>query len=176
MPSNHSSKSTFPREVQVLRIPANGSKPEIFTVHTITDDKTDCESIDARTIGLEDELGHTPDLELFHRSEMIDLDYLSLFNRDPSSPGSAGSQRSIGTQLYYIYKCVTETPAKLPENKRLKKFKKGRNYGDAFVFKVRYVDDFHGESKAVFGSMHGFLRSFEREGGAVQTLKAMAKW
>ena len=176
MRSKHSFKSTYSREVQVLRIPADGTQLEILTVNTVTDDKTECKTIDARTTVLEDRLGHTPDLGYFHERRKIDLEYLSLFDRDPCSPGSATSEPFKPNDLYYIYKCVTETPAKLPRNKYLKRFKEARAYGDAFVFKVLIVDDFDGKDKADFASMDGFLRSLKRRGRAAKILKAMARW
>ena len=176
MPSKDSIKSTYPRDAQVLRIPASGSKLKILLVDTVTEDKTECKTIDARTTILEDRLGHTPDLYFFHERGMIDLEYLSLFDKEPWVLGSAASKLFGPNDLYYIYKCVTETPARLPRNSHLEKFEEGRAYGDAFVFKVRYLKEFHGEEKAVFGSMNWFLEDFKQRGDAVEMLKEMARW
>ncbi|KAM0806143.1 hypothetical protein BDR22DRAFT_883872 [Usnea florida] len=178
MPSEYTepgSDPTCPHEVQVLRIPANGSKPEIFTVDTVTDDKCHCENISARTLELEFLLGHIPDLKLFHRSGMTDLDFISLFDRDPSSPSPTGSDGYLETGgAYYIYKCITKTPAKLPANKHLRSIKKGRGYGDAFVLQVLSVDDFDCALKAVFGPMHDLLMSLNE--GDDEILKELARW
>ena len=173
--SEYSSDSICPHEVQVLRVPAKSSNLEIFTVDTIIYDRTECKNIDARTINLERILGHTPDLRLFNRSGMIDLGYLCLFDRNSSGTGSSDQQPWRGIDgVYYIYKCVTETPAKLPANRNLKKFDNGRGYGDAFVFKVLSVDKFHGKDKAVFGSMHGLLRHLKE--GDKRILERLARW
>ena len=170
MPSKHSSKSTYPREVQVLRMTADASPCKLTTVDTITYDNSDCDTVGDESLRLEAILGHTPILKEFRKT--TNLGYLSLFNKDPS----LGSACKEGRGKYYVYKCVTETPFKLPENKSFGDCAKGRNYGDAFIFKVKYVGDFDGMSMAVFDSMEGFLRSLERRGSAIQTLEAMARW
>ena len=176
MRPKHGSDSTCPQKMEVLRISATYSELEFFTVYTLTDDKTEWKHIDARTVELERWLGHTPNLQWWHRERRIDLNYLSLFDRDPCAPGSAASESSEPDESYYIYKCDTETPTELPRNTLLEKLGGRPAYGDAFVFKVRYRKDFHGERKAVFDSMDGFLEDFEERGDAFQMLASMARW
>ena len=188
MPSKHVSDSTSeyssgstseyssPHKVQVLRIPANSSKLEIHKVNTVTLDKTEWKTISARTIELEAVLGHTPDLRHFEESGRIDLRYLHLFDRAPSKPGSTSPRRWYNTDgMYYLYKCITETPSKLPKNKSFGTCGKGRNYGDAFIFKV---DPFDADSDgdAVYDSMDGFVQSLDQGGDAVKVLERMAEW
>ena len=170
MRSKHSSKSTCPREVQVLRISADASLSKLTTVDTIMYDKNESDTVTSESPSLKKTLGHLPNLKQFE--ETTNLDHLCLFNRDLSS----GSTCKEGRGKYYIYKCITETSSKLPENKSFGTCGKGRNYGDAFVFKVKYVGDFGGRSMAVFGSMEKFCECLKHGCSAVQTLEAMAEW
>ena len=145
-------------------------------MRTVTDDKNEWKNIDARTVKLEHWLGHTPNLQWFHTEGRIDLKYLSLFDRDPCAHGSTASKAFKPGDLYYIYKCVTETPAKLPVNTHLDRFKEARAYGDAFIFKVIVEDDFDQKDKADFDSMGGFLEDFGKGGSAFEILALMARW
>ena len=170
MPSKHSSKLTCPRKVQVLRINADASTCKLTTVDTLMHRNGDSDTVADEKSGLETSLGHIPNLKRFEGT--TNLDHLCLFNRDLS----LGSTCKEGRGKYYIYKCITETPSKLPENKSFGTLGKGRNYGDAFVFKVEYVRDFDGMPMALFDSMEGFYRNLQRGGSAVKTLEAMAEW
>ena len=182
MPSKDGSKSEpgadpiCPPKVQVLCIPADGSEFKAPLVNTVTDDKTKWKNIDARTVELERLLGHTPDLRQFHIERRIDLNWLSLFDRDPCVPSSAASKPFKPDDFYYIYKCVTRTPAKLPINKHLDTFKGARAYGDAFIFKVLVAENSDGEDKAGFDSMDCFLKEFGKGGDAFEILALMARW
>ena len=153
-----------------MRITADASPCQLETVDTITYDNSDCDTVANTSLRLEAILGHTPNLKQFKST--TNLGCLSLFNKDPS----LGSACKEGRGKYYVYKCITESDFKLPENQSFGTFGKGRNYGDAFVFKVDYVGDFDGKFMAIFDSMEEFWRSLNRGGSAVETLKAMARW
>lgn len=162
---------TYPRKVQVLRIPASGSPFELVTVNTVTYDNSDFLTIDAQTIDLEARLGHVPDLRQFHH-RTTNLKYLCLFDKDLSF----GAVRERWQGEYYIYKCLNGAEAKLRGNRHLKRYEKERNYGDAFIFRVRYVEEFGGHWMAVYGDMEDFARSLRHEGSAGHKLETMATW
>lgn len=160
-------------EVQVLRIPADGSAPCVRTVRAGTYNYKDSKAITATTEKLESDLGCVPDLRQF--GNYFNLRYRDLFDRnldvnnpDPSHCGGR----------YYIYKCIDGAKAKLPEINNFRDLKDARVYGDAFVFKVEWVDEsIDGLNQPFFGKMVSFERNlkhhedFERE-----MLDRMAVW
>ena len=160
-------------EVQVLRIPADGSAPYVKTVRAGPYNYRDCKASTATTEKMEFNLGCVPDLKGF--GEYFDLRYRNLFDRnldvnnpDPSHCG--------GT--YYIYKCIDGAEAKLPRNRYFRDLKDVRVYGDAFVFKVEWVDEpIDGLYQPIFGEMVSFERNLKHHRGFERgKLDEMAVW
>lgn len=166
-----------PREVEVLRIPADGSDLKIYTLDTIELEDSNSRTVDAHTQGLERQLGHVPDLERFSHS--INLDHRCLFNREIAH----GGKRTEWDGEYHLYKNIGTTGARLPENEYFKKFGDKRVFGDAFVFRVTEIREFDSGSKACFGDMQPFAHKLLDQHYRPHTpsdlgdlVRNMAKW
>lgn len=161
------------REVQVLRIPADGSAPYVVTVRAGPYNYRDCEAITATTEKLESGLGCVPDLKIF--GKYFNSRYHGLFNRnlDVNNPDP-----SYCVGPYYIYKCIDGAEAKLPRNRYFPDLKDVRVYGDAFVFKVDWVGEpIDGLYQPIFGEMVSFKRNLKHDRGFERgKLDEMAVW
>ena len=162
-----------PHKVEVLRIPADKSPITLETTDTITHHYNSGHTLGVKTVSLEESLGHVPNLERF--SGRINPSHRCLFNRDISAT-AAPRKMNRWMEEYYIYKCIEETTAKLPENKYFKKDQNARVYGDAFIFRVRQVKSFHGQWMAVFGDMEEFAISLDKADWALDYMHRMAEW
>ncbi|CAD6593709.1 MAG: hypothetical protein ASARMPREDX12_007480 [Alectoria sarmentosa] len=146
----------FPREIEILRIPAEGD------LHTVTVKlgralDNGSQNVDRDTVDQEAWLGHVPDLSVYH--DTINLDYRRLLDCD---------------RRYYMYKCGG-TSVTLPKNQYFKDIKPGPLYGDVFVFKVSGFTKIRGLWKAVFVDIEPFALSFCERGFAYDIARDMAK-
>ncbi len=159
-----------PSEVQVLCIPADKSIISLETLNTTTHHYRSEHTLDVNTVSLEKTLGHVPNLK--HFGLYIDLSRRCLSNRDISV--AAAPRKMSWREEYYIYKCIEETTARLPENEYFKKYCNARVYGDAFVFRVLQVKGLDGQEKAVFGDMKEVAKSVSNGGWASDYMHWMA--
>ena len=99
-----------------------------------------------------------------------------LFDKDPS----VYAERTLDkrTEGYYIYKCIDGERTGLERNHYFHHVEGARVYGDAFIFNVDFVDEVHGELRAVFGGMGFFYLNFvhQKHGWAREIATIMAEW
>ena len=162
-----------PRTVKVLCIPAEKSPITLETLNTTTHQYSSEHTLDVKTVSLEENLGHVPDLEPFRH--YIDISRRCLFNRDISVT-AAPREMDSWKEEYYIYKCIEEATLEVPENKHFKKECNARVYGDAFIFRVLQAESSDGQRKTIFGDMKGFAKSVDRGGWALYYMNEMATW
>ena len=175
MPHHHKKEKhhdgSYNPAVQVLRIPADGSTPYLVIVDTCTSGYKD-KAITANTEKLELILGCVLDLARFRNH--INLHHRGLFDRNLDVNNLKPSPYE---GEYYIYKCIEGAKCKLTQNQSFRDLKDARVYGDAFVFKVEWVDEVIGRlSQPVYGEMVQFERSLKNGGSEQKLLNSMATW
>ena len=155
------------RMVEVLRIPADGSDPEVYQVRSVSYENINRNFWVNETKDIEKFLKLVPDLRGF--KDVINLKYRCLFDREPS--GRFPPKKWHGR--YFIYKC-TSKKVELPQNRSYTTH--SNVYGDAFVFKLNEIWSRDENGAAVFGNMEDFRVSIEARTVAYRMLKEMLKW
>ena len=145
-------------EISVLRIPADGSDPCVVNLPLCKNNG----NVDSGTMGIEATLKQVPDLRQYEDS--INLKHCHLFTDQ--------------NEIYYIYKCISETEKKLLENRHLRFYEYTQVYGDAFIFKRSSSDG--GKSLSgkttIFDNMDEFASDFISGGKARSEASEMAEW
>ena len=157
-----------PNKVEVLCIPADGSELKIRRHKTTEYDDSNSKNVATATKELERRLGHVPDLNVPRLCIQdpnkkkprytFNLQSRCLYYRDDSPRPTV---RKGWEGEYYLYKCVERTELRLPKNKYFRHFENARVFGNAFVFRVKLVEEFDdGKVMASFGRMKKFKQAF----------------